>query len=175
MSPASPSLAPLLKGVFPEENNCSFILRGEQSVTGSQSEDDHPILPQHCWSSATLSQVPRRSWSKSWPPLPLVSAGEPDTLEDTGHRQAKARTGRYQEAGSSKTNDSVLGIQEFLSIEDQKWEVLNSTGPLPRCPEPSGFPSKSQPCFIILSYGESVRKEANREAWWWETVLSWKY
>lgn len=43
------------------------------------------------------------------------------------------------------------------------------------CPEPSGLPSERQPYFSILSYGESVMSEANREAQQWGTAGNTNY
>lgn len=185
MSPASPSLVPLFKRVFPEENNCPVLLSLEESrVLLAVSRR---VITQFYLNIACLLPLCPRFTERAEAKADLLSTWHllvsqihcrtQDMGWDTGRRTrtGKSKSRRQQETDSSITNNSFLRNQKFLSTEDQRWEVLNSTWPLPMCPEPSGFPSKRQPCFSILSYGESVTNEANKEAQRWETVLSWKY
>lgn len=154
-----------------EELASSFIPRGGQSIPGSQSEGNCPVPSQHCLLPFCL-----RFTESAAAKTDLLSHGHVAgcRTQDIGprrQRQEQETTGSWL----STTYNLFLGNQEFLSTEDQRWEVLNSTWPFPMCPESSGLPSKRQPYFSILSYEESVMSEADREAQQWGTVLPWKY
>lgn len=179
MSLASPSLAPLPKQVFPEEKNWPVVLSPEEgraslAVSWRASAQLHlsTVFCHSVWGSqrGLQQKLTSRAPGTCWWARYIAGCG----TQDIGPRQAKQD---QETTGSwlSITYNLFLGNQEFLSSEDQRWEVLNSTWPFPMCPEPSGLPSKREPYFSILSYGEGVMSEANREAQQWGTALPWKY